>query len=83
MGNVQEMPQQVKQLAEATSTLIDAIKGKAEVEADPHARKRLTVAATSLDDASAFVVEASKVATCNLQDKKAQESLRNAAKRLR
>lgn len=83
MGNAQEMVRQAKLLAEATSSLINAIKREAEAETDPDARKKLLDAAKSLADATAFMVEAAKVAARNPQDGKAQENLRRAAEHLR
>ena len=83
MGNAQEMVRQAKLLAEATSSLINAIKREAEAETDPDARKKLLDAAKSLADATALMVEAAKVAARNPQDERAQEKLRRAAEHLR
>ena len=77
------MVRQAKLLAEATSSLINAIKREAEAETDPDARKKLLDAAKSLADATALMVEAAKVAARNPQDEKAQESLKRAAEHLR
>lgn len=83
MGNAQEMVRQAKLLAEATSSLINAIKREAEAETDPDARKKLLDAAKALADATASMVEAAKVAARNPQDEAAQEKLRLAAEHLR
>ena len=83
MGNAQEMVRQAKLLAEATSSLINAIKREAEAETDPDARKKLLDAAKALADATAFMVEAAKVAARNPHDHQAQENLRKAAGQLR
>ena len=83
MGNAQEMVRQAKLLAEATSSLINAIKREAEAETDPDARKKLLDAAKALADATAQMVEAAKVAARNPHDQDAQEALRRAAEHLR
>ena len=83
MGNAQEMVRQAKLLAEATSSLINAIKREAEAETDPDARKKLLDAAKALADATALMVEAAKVAARNPHDLQAQENLRKAAEHLR
>ncbi|CAI8034388.1 Talin-1 [Geodia barretti] len=83
MGNAQEMVRQAKLLAEATASLINAIKREAEAETDPDARKKLLDAARALADATAFMVEAAKVAARNPHDEQAQENLRRAAEQLR
>lgn len=83
MGNAQEMVRQAKLLAEATSSLINAIKREAEAETDPDPRKKLLDAAKALADATALMVEAAKVAARNPHDEEAQENLRKAAEHLR
>ena len=83
MGNAQEMVRQAKILAEATSSLVNAIKLEAEAETDPDARRRLLDAAKSLADATSKMVEAAKGAARNPHDEAAQEALRKAAEHLR
>ena len=83
MGNAQEMVRQAKILAEATSSLVGAIKLEAEGETDPDARKRLLDAAKALADATSRMVEAAKGAAKNPQNEQAQEALRRAAEHLR
>lgn len=83
MGNAQEMVKQAKILAQATSSLVNAIKLEADSETDPDARRRLLAAAKNLADATAKLVEAAKVAARNPNDEQAQEALRRAAEDLR
>lgn len=83
MGNAQEMVRQAKILAQATSSLVNAIKLEADSETDPDARRRLLAAAKNLADATAKLVEAAKVAARNPNDEQAQEALRRAAEDLR
>ena len=65
MGDPQEMVRQAKNLAEATSALVNAIRRDAENESDPDARQRLLDAAKSLADATSKMVEAAKMAAKN------------------
>lgn len=65
MGNAQEMVKQAKILAEATSSLVNAIKREAQDEKDHDAHKRLLDAAKALADATSRMVEAAKVAAKN------------------
>ena len=65
MGNAQEMVKQAKILAEATSSLVNAIKREAQDERDHDARKRLLDAAKALADATSKMVEAAKIAAKN------------------
>ena len=83
MGNAQEMVKQAKILAEATSSLVNAIKREAQDERDHDARKRLLDAAKALADATSKMVEAAKIAAKNPNDDEAQEQLRLAAEHLR
>ena len=83
MGNAQEMVRQARILAEATSSLVNAIKLEAEAETDPDARRRLLDAAKALADATSKMVEAAKGAARNPNDEQAQEALRKAAEYLR
>jgi talin len=83
MGNPQEMVKQAKLLAEATSSLVNAIKLQAESETDPEARRRLLDAAKALADATSKMVEAAKSCAKNPNDEQAQENLRLAAEHLK
>lgn len=65
MGDPQEMVRQAKILAEATSTLVNAIRREAENETDPDSRHRLLEAAKALADATSKMVEAAKVSAKN------------------
>ena len=62
MGNAQEMVHQAKTLAQASSSLVNIIKFKADSETDPDARRRLLAAAKNLTDVTAKLVETAKVA---------------------
>ena len=83
MGNAQEMVTQAKRLAEATQSLVSAIKLEADLEGDPDARKRLLDAAKCLADATSKMVEAAKGAARNANDPSAQAALKFAAEELR
>uniref|UniRef100_A0A7M5V5A6 Talin n=1 Tax=Clytia hemisphaerica TaxID=252671 RepID=A0A7M5V5A6_9CNID len=83
MGNAGEMVRQAKILAQATSLLVNGIKGDAEGEEDDDAQKRLLAAAKVLADATAKLVEAAKGAAKNPNDKNEQEKLKRAAEDLR
>ena len=65
MGDPQEMVRQAKLLAEATSSLVNAIKREAQDEPDSDARHRLLDAAKALADATSKMVEAAKIAAKN------------------
>ena len=65
MGDPQEMVRQAKILAEATSTLVNAIRREAENEQDPDTRARLLEAAKALADATSKMVEAAKISAKN------------------
>ena len=65
MGNPQEMVKQAKILAEATSSLVNAIKFEAQYDSDN--RRRLLDAAKVLADATSKMVEAAKLAAKNPQ----------------
>ncbi|XP_057316525.1 talin-2-like isoform X2 [Hydractinia symbiolongicarpus] len=83
MGNAGEMVKQAKVLAQATSKLVNGIKGDAEDEDDDDTQKRLLAAAKVLADATAKLVEAAKGAAKNPNDKNEQEKLKRAAEDLR
>ncbi|XP_047132289.1 talin-2 isoform X2 [Hydra vulgaris] len=83
MGNAGEMVKQAKILAQATSQLVNGIKGDAEGQSDDDSQKRLLAAAKLLADATAKLVEAAKGAARNPNDKSEQEKLKNAAEDLR
>lgn len=61
------MVKQAKILAEATSSLVNAIKFEAQYETDSDARRRLLDAAKVLADATSRMVEAAKLAAKNPQ----------------
>lgn len=61
VGDAHEMVKQARQLAQATSMLVNAIKGQAESHPDSDTQKRLLAAAKALADATARMVEAAKV----------------------
>eukprot|EP01137_Pigoraptor_chileana_P018402 Opistho-2@77812 len=83
MGNAAEMVKHAKALAQATSQLVNCIKGEAANERDPEAQKRLLAAAKSLADATAKLVLAAKDAATNPTDAAYQAKLRQAAEELR
>lgn len=61
MGDAPEMVKQARVLAQATSQLVNAIKGQAESHPDTDMQKRLLAAAKQLADATSNLVEAAKV----------------------
>ncbi|GAB6032133.1 hypothetical protein CHUAL_010792 [Chamberlinius hualienensis] len=82
-GDASEMVRQAKILAQATSELIQAIKGQAEKQPDSDLQKRLLAAAKMLADATARMVEAAKACASNPHDSEQQALLRKAAEDLR
>ena len=63
VGDAHEMVKQARQLAQATSMLVNTIRGQAESHPDSDVQKRLLAAAKALADATAKMVEAAKVST--------------------
>uniref|UniRef100_A0A8W8NSY0 Talin-1/2 VBS2 domain-containing protein n=1 Tax=Magallana gigas TaxID=29159 RepID=A0A8W8NSY0_MAGGI len=61
VGDAHEMVRQARQLAQATSSLVGAIRGEAEGHSDSDMQKRLLAAARQLADATANMVEAAKI----------------------
>lgn len=61
VGDAHEMVKQARQLAQATSNLVNAIREQAESHSDTDTQKRLLAAAKALADATAKMVEAAKV----------------------
>ena len=82
-GDAHEMVKQARQLAQATSMLVNAIKGDAEGHSDSDMQKRLLAAAKTLADATAKMVEAAKGCASNPNDSMQQHRLRQAAEDLR
>nr|XP_027203263.1 talin-2-like [Dermatophagoides pteronyssinus] len=82
-GDASEMVKQAKILAQATSQLIQNIKGQAETQPDSDIQKRLLSAAKSLADATSRLVEAAKGCATNPNDSNSQAALRAAAEDLR
>ncbi|KAH9509677.1 Talin-2, partial [Bulinus truncatus] len=83
VGDAHEMVKQAKQLAQATSTLVSAIRGQAEDHTDSDTQKRLLAAAKQLADATAKLVEAAKGCASSPNDSSQQQMLRTAAEELR
>lgn len=82
-GDASEMVKQAKILAQATSQLIQNIKGQAETQPDSGVQKRLLAAAKTLADATSRLVEAAKGCASNPYDSGSQAALRQAAEDLR
>lgn len=82
-GNASEMVKQAKILAQATSQLIQNIKGQADTQQDSHLQNRLLDAAKTLADATSRLVEAAKGCANNPHDSTSQAALRQAAEDLR
>ena len=68
---------------QATSMLVNAIRGDAESQSDSDAQKRLLAAAKQLADATARMVEAAKGCASNPNDSQQQQFLKGAAEDLR
>ncbi|XP_059140472.1 talin-2-like isoform X4 [Physella acuta] len=83
VGDAHEMVKQAKQLAQATSTLVSAIRGQAEDHSDSDTQRRLLAAAKQLADATAKLVEAAKGCASSPNDSNQQQMLRVAAEELR
>ncbi|BFZ14072.1 hypothetical protein BsWGS_17114 [Bradybaena similaris] len=83
VGDAHEMVRQAKQLAQATSMLVSAIRGQAEDHTDSETQKRLLAAAKQLADATAKLVEAAKGCASSPNDSGQQQMLRTAAEELR
>ncbi|WAR29544.1 TLN1-like protein, partial [Mya arenaria] len=60
VGDAHDMVKQARQLAQATSMLVNTIRGQAEDHPDADVQKRLLAAAKALADATAKMVEAAK-----------------------
>ncbi|KAL8568329.1 hypothetical protein ACOMHN_040902 [Nucella lapillus] len=82
-GDAHEMVRQAKYLAQATSTLVSAIRGQAEDQTDSDMQKRLLAAAKQLADATAKLVEAAKGCASSPNDSQQQQMLKSAAEDLR
>lgn len=82
-GDANEMVKQAKILAQATSHLIQNIKGQVETQPDSDIQKRLLSAAKNLADATSRLVEAAKGCATNPNDSRSQAALRAAAEDLR
>lgn len=78
-GDASEMVKQAKILAQATSQLIQNIKGEAESQPDSDIQKRLLAAAKTLADATSRLVEAAKGCATNPHDSTSQAALKAAA----
>ena len=78
-GDASEMVKQAKILAQATSQLIQDIKGQAESQPDSDIQKRLLSAAKTLADATSRLVEAAKGCATNPHDPNSQAALKAAA----
>ncbi|XP_060579795.1 talin-1-like isoform X4 [Ruditapes philippinarum] len=83
VGDAHEMVKQARQLAQATSMLVNTIRGQAESHPDSDVQKRLLAAAKALADATAKMVEAAKGCASNPNDSDRQQHLRTAAEELR
>ncbi|XP_056003983.1 talin-1-like isoform X5 [Ostrea edulis] len=83
VGDAHEMVKQARQLAQATSSLVGAIRGEAEGHSDSDMQKRLLAAARQLADATANMVEAAKGCASSPNDSEQQRRLRGAAEDLR
>ncbi|KAK3096284.1 hypothetical protein FSP39_025308 [Pinctada imbricata] len=83
VGDAHEMVKQARSLAQATSMLVNAIRGDAESQSDSDAQKRLLAAAKQLADATARMVEAAKGCASNPNDSERQLHLKGAAEDLR
>lgn len=83
VGDAHEMVKQARQLAQATSMLVNAIKGQAESHPDSDTQKRLLAAAKALADATARMVEAAKGCASSPNDSEQQQMLKSAAEELR
>uniref|UniRef100_A0A8W8NJ43 Talin-1 n=1 Tax=Magallana gigas TaxID=29159 RepID=A0A8W8NJ43_MAGGI len=83
VGDAHEMVRQARQLAQATSSLVGAIRGEAERHSDSDMQKRLLAAARQLADATANMVEAAKGCASSPNDSEQQKRLRGAAEDLR
>ncbi|XP_033725564.1 talin-1-like isoform X5 [Pecten maximus] len=83
VGDAHEMVKQARQLAQATSNLVNAIREQAEGHSDTDTQKRLLAAAKALADATAKMVEAAKGCATNPNDAMQQHGLKTAAEDLR
>ncbi|XP_070547100.1 talin-1-like isoform X3 [Ptychodera flava] len=83
MGDAAEMVKQAKILAQATSQLVNGIKGEAESAEDSELQKKLLGAAKMVADATARMVEAAKACARDPNDPAQQQKLREAAEDLR
>ncbi|XP_055955771.1 talin-2-like isoform X4 [Patella vulgata] len=83
VGDAHEMVKNARQLAQATSQLVTAIRSQAESHPDTDVQKRLLAAAKQLADATANLVEAAKGCATSPNDSNQQMMLRSAAEELR
>lgn len=82
-GDASEMVRQAKVVSNATTQLIQSIKGEAEKQSDSEQQRRLLAAAKILADATAKLVEAARQCASSPHDAKVQDQLRQAAEDLR
>ncbi|CAH1788698.1 unnamed protein product [Owenia fusiformis] len=83
LGNAPEMVKQARILAQATSNLVNSIKGQAETQKDSDQQKKLLAAAKILADATAKMVDAAKGCAGKPSDSNKQAALKQAALELR
>jgi len=82
-GDANEMVRQAKVLAQATTELINDIKGEAKSHQDSSTQNRLLEAARELADQTSKLVDAAKSCVSNPHDSKPQLALKQAAESLR
>lgn len=83
LGDSKEMLATAKQLAKATTVMINELKKRANNETDPARQKEYLKTARCLADATAELVTATKAAAQTPNSNKAQQSLLNAVNNLR
>ncbi|XP_065332613.1 talin-2 isoform X2 [Cloeon dipterum] len=82
-GDSAEMVRQARILGRATAQLIQAIKGEADVQQDTEVQRRLLLAAKTLADATARMVEAARLCASSPHEATHQDALRHAAEEIR
>lgn len=82
-GDAGEMVRQARVLGQATTQLIQAIKGEAEKQPDSELQRRLLAAAKVLAEATARMVEAARQCAENPHDPNKQQHLRQTVEDLR
>ncbi|ESN92443.1 hypothetical protein HELRODRAFT_115799 [Helobdella robusta] len=83
VDNTQELVKQARQLAQATSYLVNSLKVEADQQNDSDRQNKLLSAAKMLADATARMVEAAKGCASQPQDEANQRALKVAADELR